>query len=43
MIQTDIRTEREVQVVSGLQVNDTVITSGLLQLREGMPVNIRIP
>jgi membrane fusion protein (multidrug efflux system) len=43
MIQTGIRTEREVQVVSGLQVNDTVITSGLLQLREGMPVNIRIP
>jgi len=41
IVQTGIRTEREVQVVSGLQRGDTVITTGLLQLREDMPVKIR--
>jgi len=30
-----------VQVVSGLNVNDTIITTGLLQLKEGMAVSIR--
>lgn len=33
-----IRTASEVQVLSGLQVGDTVITSGTLQLRMGLPV-----
>ncbi len=38
MITTGIRTEREVQVLNGLAANDSLITSGLLQLREEMPV-----
>jgi len=38
MIHTGIRTEREVQVLDGLAPGDSLITSGLLQLREEMPV-----
>lgn len=39
---TGIRTEREVQVISGLKAGDTIITTGLLQLRENMPVKPRL-
>ena len=38
---TGIRTERMVQITSGLQAGDTVITSGLLQMRPGMDVELR--
>lgn len=38
MITTGIRTEREVQILEGLSAGDSLITSGLLQLREAMPV-----
>jgi membrane fusion protein (multidrug efflux system) len=37
---TGIRTDYEVQVTEGLVPHDTVITTGLLQLREGMKVNV---
>ncbi|WP_300724692.1 efflux RND transporter periplasmic adaptor subunit [uncultured Bacteroides sp.] len=33
-----LRTEAEVQIVKGLAIGDTIITSGTLQLRKGMPV-----
>jgi membrane fusion protein, multidrug efflux system len=39
-IQTGIRNEATVQVIEGLSESDTVITSGILQLRPGMPVSI---
>lgn len=35
-----IRTASEVQVLSGLQEGDTIITSGTLQLRMGLPVTL---
>jgi membrane fusion protein (multidrug efflux system) len=38
---TGIRTEREVQITNGLNINDTLITTGLLQLKEGMKVMVR--
>jgi membrane fusion protein, multidrug efflux system len=41
-ISTGIRTETEVEVLKGLQVNDTLIISGLLQVKEGMPVRAKI-
>jgi membrane fusion protein (multidrug efflux system) len=41
-ITTGIRTEREVQVTGGLSFADTVITSGLLNIREQMSVKPRI-
>jgi membrane fusion protein (multidrug efflux system) len=41
-VKTGIRTENEVQVVNGINPMDTVIVSGLLQLREQMSVKPRI-
>lgn len=37
-VATGIRTERLIQITSGLQPGDSVITSGILQLRPGTPV-----
>lgn len=41
-ITTGIRTERQVQVTAGLNPGDTLIVTGLMQLREDMPVKPRI-
>ena len=35
-----LRTDNEVQVTSGINGSDTVITTGILQVRQGMPVRI---
>jgi membrane fusion protein (multidrug efflux system) len=43
VITTGIRTDQEVQVTTGLQPGDTVLTSGLLMLRDGMNVKVRLP
>ena len=37
---TGIRTDSEVQVVKGIEMGDTIITSGTLQLRAGLPVTL---
>ena len=42
VINVGLRTESEVEVTSGLQVNDTLITSGMLQLRPGSEVNVTL-
>jgi membrane fusion protein (multidrug efflux system) len=39
-VKTGIRTSSTIQITEGLSVGDTVITTGLLQLRPGMPVNV---
>lgn len=39
-IETGIRTERFIQVKSGLKAGDTVLTTGLLQLKSGFKVKI---
>ncbi|MBX7226381.1 MAG: efflux RND transporter periplasmic adaptor subunit [Chitinophagales bacterium] len=39
-IETGVRTSGEVQVTSGLKVGDTVLTSGLLQVKPDMDVKI---
>lgn len=41
-VTTGIRTDTEVEILKGLQLNDTLIISGLLQVKEGMPVKVRI-
>jgi len=41
-ITSNIRTENRLQVTSGLNVGDTVITSGILQIGLGMEVNVNI-
>jgi membrane fusion protein (multidrug efflux system) len=35
-----LRTENEVQITGGVNPGDTVITTGILQVRQGMPVDI---
>ncbi|MBM4169957.1 MAG: efflux RND transporter periplasmic adaptor subunit [Ignavibacteria bacterium] len=39
-VQTGLRTDTKVQITSGLKFNDTLITTGLLQLRPNMPVKL---
>jgi membrane fusion protein (multidrug efflux system) len=39
-VEIGIRTETEIQITSGLSVGDTLITSGILQLRTGLPVQL---
>jgi membrane fusion protein (multidrug efflux system) len=41
-VKTGIRTATSVQITSGLSVGDTVITTGIMQLRPGMPVNVTV-
>ena len=41
-VQTDSRNSQFVEVTSGIQVGDTVLTGGLMQLREGMIVNVKL-
>lgn len=41
LIETGIRKAAGVQVISGLSPGDTVVVSGILQLRPGLPVAIR--
>lgn len=36
LVETGIRTAEKVQIISGVNEGDTIVTSGLLQLREGM-------
>ncbi|MEI7424168.1 MAG: efflux RND transporter periplasmic adaptor subunit [Prolixibacteraceae bacterium] len=40
-IKTGYRNENDVEVIDGLAPNDTLLTSGLLQFKDGMPVRIR--
>jgi membrane fusion protein, multidrug efflux system len=40
IVGTGLRTESHVQIVSGLSQGDTVITTGILQMRPGLPVAI---
>lgn len=37
---TGIRTDAEVQIIKGLQIGDTILTSGTLQLRMGLAVTL---
>ena len=39
-IETGIRTDIKVQATSGLNPDDTLITSGILQVKDGVPVKI---
>ncbi|MFM9074572.1 MAG: efflux transporter periplasmic adaptor subunit, partial [Bacteroidota bacterium] len=40
MVSSGERTERKLEILSGLNAGDTVITTGILQLRPGMGVNV---
>lgn len=38
VVTTGIRTDSTVQIVSGIGVGDTIVTTGVMQLRAGMPI-----
>jgi membrane fusion protein (multidrug efflux system) len=40
-VTTGIRSEKEVQITSGIQMGDSVIVSGIIQLRPNMPVRVK--
>jgi membrane fusion protein (multidrug efflux system) len=40
-VKTGDRTEDRVQILEGLQLGDTVLTTGIMQVKQGMPVKIR--
>ena len=41
-VKTGIRTDAQIQIIEGLNIGDTIITSGTLQLREGLPVKLDV-
>ena len=41
-VETESRDEKNVEVTSGISVGDTVLTGGLMQLRDGMAVEVKI-
>jgi membrane fusion protein (multidrug efflux system) len=41
-VKTGIRTPTTIQVTEGLAPGDTVITTGIMQLRPGMPVAVQV-
>jgi membrane fusion protein, multidrug efflux system len=43
VVEVGIREADRVQIVSGISPQDTVITTGVQQLRAGMPVRINVP
>jgi len=42
MIETSTRTEKDVLVSAGLQPGDTVLTTGIMTLKEGSPVKVAV-
>lgn len=40
ILKKGLRTSASIQIVDGLQLGDTLITSGVMQLRDGIPVKI---
>lgn len=41
-VETESRDEKNVEVISGIVVGDTILTGGLMQLREGMNVSVTL-
>lgn len=41
MIQPGLRNKKEVQIIGDIELGDTIVLSGLLGIREGMPVTIK--
>ncbi len=42
VVETGARTEADVHVLSGLKVGDTILTSGVMSLRNGAPVKVEL-
>ena len=42
VVETGARTEKDVRVISGLKAGDTVLTSGVMSLKNGAPVKVKV-
>ncbi|MEA1787062.1 efflux RND transporter periplasmic adaptor subunit [Arenibacter sp. GZD96] len=42
LIETATRTDKDIQVISGLKAGDTVLTTGIMSLRDGSPLAITL-
>lgn len=42
IVETGARTNKDILITSGLKVGDTVLTTGVMSLREGSPVKVKI-
>ncbi len=40
IVQTGIRTEKEIQITSGISIGDSIIVSGIIQLKPNSPVKV---
>ena len=40
-VETGSRTETSVRIISGLKVGDTILTSGVMSLKDGVPVKVK--
>lgn len=40
LVRTGIRTESHIQILSGLNMGDTLLATGVMQLRQGMPISL---
>ncbi len=43
MVETGLRTDKKIQITSGLAVGDSVITSGIMALKKDAPVRVKSP
>jgi len=43
MVETSTRTAKDILVTSGINAGDTVLTTGILTLKEGSPVKVKVP
>jgi membrane fusion protein (multidrug efflux system) len=41
-VKTGLRTDALIHIIEGIELGDTIITSGTLQLREGLPVKLDV-
>lgn len=41
-VKTGLRTDAQIHIIEGIELGDTIITSGTLQLREGLPVELDV-
>lgn len=41
-VETDARTAKDARVISGLKVGDTILTTGVMALKNGSPVNVEL-
>ncbi|OYX94350.1 MAG: efflux transporter periplasmic adaptor subunit, partial [Sphingobacteriia bacterium 35-40-5] len=42
MVETGTRTEKSVLILSGLSIGDTVLTTGIMSLKNDLPVKVKV-